>query len=210
MLPKCPLCFKESDLFSNSNNRNFFRCSHCKSIFADPKTFLNYEDEKSRYETHNNDVLDSGYRNFMQPIVDIVSGKYTQNRVGLDYGSGTGPVASKMLQEKDFNVEQFDPFFCNKPEVLTKYYDYIVCCEVIEHFYKPHIEFTQLRSMLNQGGGLFCMTHIYNDSIDFGKWYYKNDPSHVFFYHPLALNYIKEQFQFGSLEVIGRIIHFSV
>ena len=210
MPPQCPLCFNGSDTFAHSNNRDDFRCSYCQSIFADPKTFLNYEDEKSRYETHNNDVLDPGYRNFMKPIVDIVSDKFTQNHIGLDYGSGTGPVVSKMLHEKGFRVEQFDPIFCNKPEVLTKSYDYIVCCEVIEHFYNPHKEFLQLRAMLNPGGGLFCMTHIYIDSIDFRKWYYKNDSTHVFFYHPLALSYIKEQFQFGALEVNSRTIHFSV
>jgi SAM-dependent methyltransferase len=114
-----------------------------------------------------------------------------------------------VLSEKGYSIDQYDPFFCNKPEVLSRKYDYIVCCEVIEHFYKPYNEFDQLKSLLKPGGMLICMTDVFYDGIDFAKWYYKNDPTHVFFFHPTSLSYIKTEFGFSTFMLNGRIVRFE-
>lgn len=209
MYPACPLCQSNSELILSYLNRNYFRCSICQSAFADPENLLEFDDERERYLEHNNDIYDPGYRDFVKPIVDVVLSKFLPEHQGLDFGAGTGPVISKMLTEKGYSIEQYDPFFCNNFELLSKEYDYIVCCEVIEHFYNPRGEFAQLRSMLKPGGELICMTDIYTDDVNFMKWYYKNDPTHVFFYHQRALEYISEKFGFASLDVKGRTIRFK-
>ncbi|MFO8022273.1 MAG: class I SAM-dependent methyltransferase [Perlabentimonas sp.] len=205
---KCPLCYGSSEEFSRYRERAYFKCLECHSIFADPKNLLGPSDEMARYVEHNNDIYDPGYRSFVSPIVNTVLEKYSPHHVGLDFGSGTGPVITKMLEEKGYKVLQFDPFFHNTPEALTRKYDFIVSCEVIEHFYNPRKEFEQLQSMLNPGGELICMTDIYKDSINFEKWYYKDDPTHVFFYHPEAFEYIKERFGFRSVLVNNRLVRF--
>jgi 2-polyprenyl-3-methyl-5-hydroxy-6-metoxy-1,4-benzoquinol methylase len=209
MHPVCTLCNSNSELILSYLNRNYFRCSNCKSVFADPDNLLEYVDERNRYLEHNNDVFDPGYRDFVKPIVDLVLSKLLPDQQGLDFGAGTGPVISQMLKEKGYNIEQYDPFFCNNFELLSKKYDYIICCEVIEHFYNPRGEFAQLRSMLKPGGQLICMTDFLKDETNFQKWYYKNDPTHVFFYHQKSLDYIKEEFLFSSFTKDTRMVVFS-
>jgi 2-polyprenyl-3-methyl-5-hydroxy-6-metoxy-1,4-benzoquinol methylase len=45
------------------------------------------------------------------------------------------------LEDDGYKIKQFDPFFHNDIAVLRRSYDYIVCCEVIEHFHSPSKEF---------------------------------------------------------------------
>lgn len=208
-IPKCPLCENDSSPLITYLNRDYYRCKGCCSIFVDPEKLLNYDNEKARYLEHNNDVYDPGYRDFVRPLVDIVLTEFAPQHLGLDFGAGPGPVISQMLMERAYNIVQYDPFFCNSIELLSSQYDYIVSCEVIEHFFNPNREFEQLRSMLKPGGELICMTDIYSDDVNFLKWYYKNDPTHVFFYHHRALEFIAEKFGFVSLYVKGRTIRFK-
>jgi SAM-dependent methyltransferase len=210
MLPNCPLCGGCSTLLTNYRQRHYYRCNHCHSAFADPQNLLSFEDERNRYLKHNNDVFDPGYRDFVEPIISLIFERYTPNHKGFDYGSGSGSAISQILTEKSYCIEQYDPYFCNNIELLRRTYDYIVCCEVIEHFYNPHKEFRQLRSMLNPGGELICMTHIYTESVDFVKWYYKDDITHVFFYHPKSISYIQSEFGFNDAVLNNRTVRFAV
>lgn len=171
---------------------------------------LSKENEKRRYEEHNNDVDDPKYQKFVAPIVQQVEKKFQKISTGLDFGAGTGPVITKLLREKGFRIELYDPFFWDNPKVLTHNYDFIVCCEVIEHFHNPGHEFTLLRSRLKPNGSLYCMTEVFSGDLDFGKWYYKNDPTHVFFYSEEALEWIRTHFGFSELKIEGRLIHFEV
>ncbi|WP_321540387.1 methyltransferase domain-containing protein [Flavobacterium piscinae] len=66
---------------------------------------------------------------------------FSSKHSGLDFGSGTNSVIVKLLKDKNYNIVEYDPFFSNQPEVLEKRYDYITCCEVIEHFHHPFEEF---------------------------------------------------------------------
>ncbi len=203
----CPLCGSLANPFHKDE---FFKCGNCRGIFRSKDSLLSPTEEKRRYENHNNDVNDSGYRAFVSPIVDAVMKSFTTDSLGLDFGSGTGPATSKMLQENGYVIKQYDPFFQNDVNVLNLKYDYIVSCEVIEHFHNPAKEFKLLKSLLRPNGHLFCMTLIYDESIDFSDWYYKNDPTHVFFYQEKTLEWVKENFGFSGLSIEGRLIELKV
>jgi 2-polyprenyl-3-methyl-5-hydroxy-6-metoxy-1,4-benzoquinol methylase len=69
-------------------------------------------------------------------------------------------------------------------------YDYVVSCEVFEHFHQPKTEIDRLISLLNQNGCLLIMTILYNDQIDFKTWSYRQDPTHVFIYRKETIEYI--------------------
>ncbi|MEX0720425.1 MAG: class I SAM-dependent methyltransferase [Balneolaceae bacterium] len=168
------------------------------------------KEEVSRYESHDNDMEDPRYQKFVSPLVDKITELFGIDSLGLDYGSGTGPVITKMLRDKGYSIKVFDPFFDNNPEVLNLKYDYIVSCEVIEHFHHPAKEFTKLREMLKPAGALVLKTDLYTDDIDFDSWYYKSDETHVIFYHPNTLEWIKSAFNFSALERDGRHITFMV
>lgn len=207
---KCKLCFAAIEILTSFRAKYYYRCTNCQSIMMDPAGYLSSEAEKDRYDQHNNDVNDKGYRNFVKPLVETVLNKFSAGARGLDYGAGSGPVAAAMLEEKGYRVNLYDPYYWNNKMLLDAKYDYIICCEVIEHFTRPAEEFRLLRSLLREGGSLICMTEITSDGLDFEKWYYKNDPTHVFFYHPLALEWIKKEYGFSSLNVDKRLIHFEV
>ncbi|MFW6196592.1 MAG: class I SAM-dependent methyltransferase [Thermoplasmatota archaeon] len=202
---ECPLCGHTAHLF---HKNEFYLCSRCKGIFRAKSLHPTRYDEKSRYKKHNNDVNDPGYQNFVSPIIKAVKDKFSSKDLGLDFGAGTGPVISKLLQDDGFNVKQYDPFFHDTPELLDNRYDYIVCCEVIEHFHDPYHEFKRLNDLLSSEGNLFCMTYRYSDDIDFDRWGYKNDPTHTFFYQNETLKWIKDEFKFTSLNIDNRLIEF--
>lgn len=54
----CKLCNATALLFSAIKNREYYKCSECSSVMLHPKYFLPPQQEKARYETHNNCVND--------------------------------------------------------------------------------------------------------------------------------------------------------
>lgn len=199
----CPLCKAPSSAFFKEA---YLSCSQCGGIFLSQHLLLGAAKEKARYETHNNDVHDAGFQKFVSPIVEAVLAKIPAGQRGLDFGSGPGPVVSCLLKEKGYDIVQYDPFFSDKPALLQQKYDFIVCCEVVEHFYFPEREFRLLRNLLVAGGRLFCMTLLYEQQIDFAKWFYKNDETHVFFYQASTFAWIAKHFGFSDLTINGRLI----
>lgn len=202
---KCTLCEGRLDLFY-SKSKVFYICRGCKGISLDEKFFLNPELEKQHYKRHNNNVNDLEYQKFVSPITESILRDFSAFHIGLDFGAGTGPVISKILKDNNFNIEQFDPFFHQDDELLSNKYDFIACCEVIEHFHNPKKEFQLLYNLLNENGKLYIMTDLYNSEIIFDKWYYKNDPTHVFFYQNETFQKISNLFGFKSFSIDNRLI----
>lgn len=170
---------------------------------------LALNEEKLRYKEHNNDVEDKNYQNFVSPITTAILKDFSSADKGLDFGAGTGPVISKVLNDNAFSIVQYDPFFHNFPDLLNARYNFIACCEVMEHFYNPKKEFGLLRSLLYPNGKLYCMTDLWDESIDFHEWYYKNDPTHVFIYTKETIHWIQKEFDFSDVTVDGRLVTFS-
>ncbi|MDQ7072578.1 MAG: class I SAM-dependent methyltransferase [Gammaproteobacteria bacterium] len=193
----------------HKNDQQYHQCSHCQAIFMDRSDRLNINDEKLRYLDHNNDVADQGYQQFVSPITSAILQFHTPAQRGLDFGAGTGPVIAKILADNNFNVVLYDPFFHNDRIVLNTQYDFIICCEVMEHFYQPDKEFALLKRLLKPNGRLYCMTDLYHQDIDFSNWYYQRDNTHVFFYHQKSLKYIKQQYGFSDIDVSDRLIIYA-
>lgn len=185
----CTLC---NSPLTHKKDEYYYDCGHCKAIVKDEKFHLSAEEEKAIYELHNNDVNDIRYQNFTMPITNYVIENFLPQHQGLDYGSGTGPVISSMLQKQSYDIVQYDPFFAPRKSVMNRHYDYILSCEVFEHFYKPKVEIDRLIALLKPNGALLVMTLLYNDQVDFKKWYYRNDPTHVFIYRKATIEYISK------------------
>ena len=187
----------------------FYKCNNCDGIFRPKHTFLTTEEEKSHYENHNNDVFDERYQTFVSPIVEAVLYDFTSEDKGLDFGSGTGPVIAKILTDKGFQVRNYDLFFANEPSLLNEKYNYVSCCEVMEHFHQPYKEFELLKSILLPKGKLYCKTEVFNNQKPFENWYYKDDFTHVFIYQPKTLEWIKSEFSFSNLIVKEKLLVFE-
>ncbi|MCX4186834.1 methyltransferase domain-containing protein [Methylophaga sp. OBS4] len=165
--------------------------------------------EKSRYLEHHNDVDDPRFQAFVAPITDRIQVDFTPQQRGLDFGAGHAPVITAVLTQRGYNIRPYDPLFFNQPECLRQLYDYICSCEVIEHFHRPDISFAQLDKILLPTGMLFCMTELYHEGIDFHRWNYKNDPTHVFIYHRNTMSYIARRYGFRKPQISGRLVIFS-
>jgi len=201
--PDCPLCSGSSVTFFEDQ---YFRCTTCNGVFMDAQFFVDSTEEKQRYEEHNNNIHDPGYQNFVGPITESVLEDFDRNAIGLDFGSGTAPVISHVLSQKGYEMHQYDVFFAPNEDSLTRNYDFIACCEVVEHFHDPNREFKLLHSLLKPGGKLYIMTNMITKPERFANWYYRRDPTHVFFYTPETFEFIKTNFGFDSLTFDKRLI----
>ena len=206
LVEPCPLCGQQGNPFYK---KAFYACINCSGIFRPVRDYPDLENEKRRYLTHQNDTGDPGYRQFALPLVQAVQQFHPLEDSGLDFGAGTGPVVSRLLEEAGYNIVQFDPFFVNDRVLLQNKYEYIICCEVIEHFHYPGREFELLKNMLQPGGSLFCMTAVYEPEISFDDWSYKNDFTHVFIYQQFTLRWISQAFGFASVSINDRVIQFT-
>jgi hypothetical protein len=207
---ECTLCAGKVVFYYRFRNKDYYRCRNCHGVLLDPIFYLTPEAEKDRYDQHKNDPANPGYRKFVTPLVEQVQRKYPPAASGLDYGAGSGPVAAALLEEAGYRISLYDPYYWNDHSLLENSYEFIICCEVIEHFHQPQTEFRKLRSLLKPGGSIFCMTEMITDQLDFEVWYYKNDPTHVFFYHRDSLKWLKTALEFKSLEIIDRAIIFNL
>lgn len=200
---KCPLCSTPLD---SKIDAFYFECATCHAFVKDANFYISNENEKKRYESHNNDVEDIRYQNFTSPITNAILERFTPIHLGLDYGCGTGPVITKMLQEKNYQVQLYDPFFFPSLDYLKFTYDYIFSCEVFEHFNNPKAEIEKLIGLLKANGLLLIMTHLYDGKIPFEKWYYRNDPTHIFIYTKKTMKFIAKQFELEVIEMNNRFI----
>jgi hypothetical protein len=199
----CVLCSSTSLNSFLTDRKNYFQCTSCDLIFLDPAQRLNLADEKERYLKHENNVLDKGYQNFVAPLFSEILKNVKQRDSGLDYGSGKDSAISHLLLEKSYTVKKYDPFFNNNPELLQNNYDYIIVCEVAEHFYNPKMEFEKFYSYLNPDGFLFVMTSLKTPEIDFSTWSYRRDSTHVGFYSKETCAWISKCFGFKNFEVVS-------
>lgn len=199
----CPLCQNKSTNFFQDI---YFKCSCCKAIFKKPDLVLKGDDEKDIYDKHVNISTDIRYQNFLSPITNSVLKDFDSNSNGLDFGCGKDSAIIKVLRDKHYQIDGYDLFYKNDKNLLEKKYNYITSSEVIEHFQNPKKEFELFLSMLKKNGALYLMTEIYNETINFEKWYYKNDPTHIFLYQKETFEWIKDNYNFKKLEIEKRLI----
>jgi SAM-dependent methyltransferase len=191
----CTLC---GSTLINKKDAYFYDCATCRALVKDDTYYLTAAEEKAEYDLHNNDVHDVRYQQFTMPITAYVLDHFLPAHKGLDFGSGTGPVISSMLKKQGYDIVQYDPFFAPNQKVLGHKYDYIVSCEVFEHFHNPKMEIDRLTSLLKPNGMLLIMTMLYADQIDFKTWNYRRDATHVFIYRKETIEYIANE---KSLEI---------
>ena len=204
----CSLCNGATINFEVFNDRDYVHCINCRAILLSSKFYLSPEAEKFRYSLHNNDVTDSAYINFVSPITKQVKTDFDSDAKGLDFGCGTGPVISSELKKSGYSLELYDPYFKPDSKLLKKQYDFIVCCEVMEHFHNPFAEFSLLKSLLKENGKLYCKTSLWDPSIDFQGWHYKNDETHVIFYSEESLKWIQKNIRFAEVRYLTRTYYF--
>jgi len=169
----------------------------------DPKHFLTPEEEKKRYSYHQNDENDSGYREFLKPLFDLLRPALRPGMEGLDFGAGKSSALARLFEEEGFSVTRFDPYFFPDQKALARTYDFVFTSEVVEHFFFPRREWDLLHRLLCPQGVLGVMTSLYDPSkMDFEDWYYRKYPTHVSFYGESTLRWIQRHYGFSDLQIL--------
>lgn len=197
----CPLCQHSQVEYYFSDARTYWQCQNCDLVFVGSSEHLNELDEKARYDLHENDSDDLGYRQFLNRLVLPLSKRLTPSSVGLDFGCGPGPTVSIILEELGHQVSCFDKYYANNPSLLTLTYDFITSTEVLEHLREPSVELQKLINMLKPKGYLGIMTNLLPSKKRFADWHYKKDATHICFYADTTFEWVAEQWNL-SLEII--------
>ncbi|MEZ4909963.1 MAG: class I SAM-dependent methyltransferase [Saprospiraceae bacterium] len=200
----CPLCHGyETRSYADGK---YSLCYNCKGLFIPSDALPDVKTEYSRYLKHHSTVDDDGYLQFIKPIIEYITNLITIEHRCLDFGSGQYSTISQILRKKGYSVEQYDPFFYNHPQLLQEKYDFIVACEVIEHFHHPFESFESLHSCLQDKGEIIGMTHIYDGNEEqFKRWYYRRDITHTFIYQRDTFEWITNQWNYSKLHIDGRL-----
>lgn len=200
----CTLCSQPSNPFCEDRKRQYFRCTSCDLIFADPDARLNQEEEKSIYGFHTNDPDDARYRDFLSQLSIPLLEKIRSGMHGLDFGSGPGPTLNLMLEEQGMTMSIYDIYYAPDHGQLERQYDFVTCSEVVEHFGEPGKSWPELVTLVQPGGWLGVMTWLFikDSAEDFQRWGYKGDPTHVSFYTPSTMQWLAEHFEL-SLEIVS-------
>lgn len=191
----CPLCqHQQTRLFSSDKRRLYFQCLQCFLVFADRTTLLSAEQEKAQYDLHQNQLDDPGYRKFLSRLaLPLLKTLQPEQTTGLDFGCGPGPLLAQMLTEQDKHMRLWDPFYAPDPQALQQKYHFISCTEAIEHFIRPATEWHLWLDLLLPQGVLALMTKRYTDRVGFNHWHYKNDPTHISFFHQSTFEFLAQR-----------------
>jgi SAM-dependent methyltransferase len=191
----CPLCGGTAvENFHVDQDRSYRRCRDCHLVFVPAHFQLDPVEEKARYDLHENDPDDPGYRRFLSRLTEPLLERIGPSQTGLDFGCGPGPALPAILAEHGHVVDRYDPFYFDDPAVFYKSYDFICATEVVEHLRRPGRELGRLFSLLRPGGWLGIMTKMVIGREAFRRWHYIRDWTHISFFSRETFEFVAERF----------------
>lgn len=196
----CPLCATPNATLIYTqprgplSGREYYHCAHCQLIHVPKQFHLSAAAEKSIYDLHQNNPDDSGYRKFLKRLLVPMLERLPKAAQGLDFGCGPGPALATLFKEAGFSCCNYDIYYEHVPQRLQRSYDFVVCTEVIEHVAQPQQIFDQLLACVKPGGYLGIMTQRWTELAYFKAWQYRNDPTHIVFFHERTFHWLATKF----------------
>lgn len=191
----CPLCASDNYYDFSCRDKPYSRCQSCDFVWLQRDHLLSEAAEKAIYDIHQNQLDDPGYRQFLSRSLNQVIEHITPPAQGLDFGCGPGPALIKMAEELGYEMQAYDKFYADQPEVLSQTYDFITCTEVVEHLANPLPILDQLWSITRPGGLLVIQTKRVLDDSRFCDWHYRNDPTHISFFGEASFRWLAQHWQ---------------
>jgi SAM-dependent methyltransferase len=200
----CPLCFgAESEIFDQDKMRSYLKCSVCDLIFVPRDSLISSSAEKERYEAHENEENEN-YTNYLNKTVNAIKPHLQSAGTGLDFGCGHTKILERIFEENGFSVQSYDLFFHPDTNLLSHRYDFIILSEVIEHLRDPREIMLNLKRNLHPHGQFFIKTRLRPKSaVEFSKWFYKRDSTHIQFFNESSFNALTEILGMKSVEMVG-------
>jgi SAM-dependent methyltransferase len=209
--PRCTLCGNpQPESYLVEANRRYHRCATCSLIFLDPSDHLRPLEEVLRYLEHDNRGDDPAYVAFLRRLTDWVENFTAAGSRGLDYGCGPAPVLGEILTSSGRPTASYDPLFRPDESLLSASYDFVTCCEVVEHAHDPALLFETLRALVAPRGLLAVMTRMPGYEAPFERWWYRRDPTHVAFYPPETMHWIAARYGWSCEIPVPHVALFTV
>ncbi|CAA6817638.1 MAG: Putative methyltransferase associated with DUF414 [uncultured Sulfurovum sp.] len=164
----------------------YYRCASCGFVFLDDEHIIDKRDEKAQYDLHHNGFENKGYVQMFEAFIDLAIEPYISNsKTALEFGSGPGPVLSKLLKKRGLEVDIYDLYYAPLKVYETKKYDLITSTEVFEHLQKPLEVLALLVKHTTKAGHIVLMTKFPpKEDKAFLAWWYRRDPTHISFFTP--------------------------
>ncbi|MGZ3712652.1 MAG: class I SAM-dependent methyltransferase [Bdellovibrionota bacterium] len=159
--------------------------------------------EKARYDEHINELSSPEYMSYLDKLAAPVTkllGESAKN--GLDFGCGPVEGMRYLLEARGFKISSYDLFYFRNTKLINFSYDFVLCSEVVEHFFDPLQMFSLLNSCLKPGGILGVSSRLYpNSTEEFCRWSYQRDPTHVSFFSEVTVRWLAEHFGWTLLNL---------
>jgi len=152
-------------------------------------------EEKARYDRHNNEQNDPGYRKFLSRLLHPLRQLIPPPAEGLDFGCGPGPALAAMCREEGYHMTLFDPLYAPNHAIWATTYDFVTCTEVVEHLRQPGITLPRVWSLLRPGGCLGIMTKLVQSPMPFASWHYIRDETHIAFYSQATFLWLAQRLE---------------
>lgn len=216
----CPLCGENRiDILFSIAERSFLECSQCDLLFIPPSNFPSFAEEKSRYDQHNNCLMDAGYIRHLDRVRTQLVAHLKPGALGLDFGCGPDRCLSRLFEDDGFAMDNYDPFYgpaLGKRSAgkrgagkRSAQYDFITCSEVAEHFSDPRAEFNLMQSLLCPNGWVSIMTNLREGDRRCASWWYLRDITHRCFYSKRTFEFISGMLPWRLESVVDDVITFQ-
>ncbi len=185
----CPLCkFAFCREIGSDRRRAFYLCNVCDLVFVPPEYHLSTEQERRRYDLHDNTEKNQGYVGFLGQVADVAESVSPKEGRFLDFGCGKEAVLSSLLERRNRRCDCFDPLYEHTIDMENRY-ETVILCEVIEHCRNVHETLMSIRRLLLHGGAVIVRTQCRPDNSDLMQWWYVQDPAHVCFFSAGSLRF---------------------
>ncbi|QOR61053.1 class I SAM-dependent methyltransferase [Sulfurovum sp. ST-21] len=193
---ECHICDGAVESFvDGKTDISYYHCHTCEYLFKSPECYQGIEEQKARYDLHENDENDEGYRAYFQRFLDFVLPLVGEPENGFDFGCGKSTLLADILNNIGVVCDYYDPIYHPDLPDNSKKYELIVSTEVFEHLHDPRSVFSSLAARLKEGGYLAIQTQFHpNDRVAFREWYYHKDPTHIVFFRPKTFQVLAERF----------------
>ena len=191
--PDCPTVYRDAA-------REYRHCAVCDLIFVPASQFVTVDEERARYELHDNTGGHAGYRSFLNEAAEIVEQVTVQSGRILDFGSGRNAVLTSLLRDRGYSCTAYDPLYGIGMDSTEFPYDTVVLCEVIEHLRDLKEDLRIITGMMNPSGTVVIRTGLHPPPGSFGSWWYKNDRTHINYLGMPTVEWIAKTFGYAVVD----------
>lgn len=190
----CKLCGSlDAADFCTGRTRKFIKCKSCGLIFVPAQDYLSIDDERARYDLHDNTSQNAGYVEYLAKCAAIVKQVVKPGSRVLDFGAGKNAVLTQMLAEEGYRCDAYDPLYSADTLTGNNKYDCIVICEVIEHLRDINADMELVKMSCAENAVIIIRTQLYVSDEKFTKWWYMQDLTHINFFSKRTIETLAER-----------------